>query len=215
MAIRAATSRTRLFRRPGCAASLCGSGAGNKCRSRRAPSPFPPYAPGFDDSAWEILNGENANWPRTINADDTTAIYRAHLTLAEEDLGGPGVDIHFTGCDDEGWYFVNGRFAGETHDWNAQPAFDISKFLRPGDNVIAVCCRNGGGPGGLNPDVTVDIAAKPSPVSWSRSLFNGLAQVIVQSTRDAGEIKLTARADGLTPATVSVQSQTSAARIEP
>jgi beta-galactosidase len=42
---------------------------------------------------------------------------------------------------------------------------------------------------------------------WSRSLFNGLAEVIVQSTKDAGEIKLTASADGLTPATVSVQSQ--------
>jgi len=42
---------------------------------------------------------------------------------------------------------------------------------------------------------------------WSRTLFNGLAEVIVQSTKDAGEIKLTASADGLTSATVSVQSQ--------
>jgi beta-galactosidase len=42
---------------------------------------------------------------------------------------------------------------------------------------------------------------------WSRSLFNGLAQIIVQSTRDAGEIKLTATADGLTPATTVVKTQ--------
>lgn len=40
-----------------------------------------------------------------------------------------------------------------------------------------------------------------------RSLYNGLAQIIVQSTRDAGEIKLTATAAGLTPATAAVQSQ--------
>jgi beta-galactosidase len=40
-----------------------------------------------------------------------------------------------------------------------------------------------------------------------RSLFNGLAQVIVQSTRDAGEIKLTATADGLAPATAVMQTQ--------
>ena len=33
--------------------------------------------------------------------------------------------------------------------------------------------------------------------AWSRSLFNGLAQIIVQSTRDAGEFKLTRRSEGL------------------
>lgn len=37
-------------------------------------------------------------------------------------------------------------------------------------------------------------------------VYNGLAQVIVQSTKDAGEIKLTATADGLSPATISVKS---------
>jgi beta-galactosidase len=42
-----------------------------------------------------------------------------------------------------------------------------------------------------------------------RSLFNGLAQVIVQSTKDAGEFRLTATADGLLPATTVVKiSQT-------
>jgi beta-galactosidase len=45
-----------------------------------------------------------------------------------------------------------------------------------------------------------------------RSLFNGLAQVIVQSTRDAGEIKLTATAKGLAPASVTVKTQPSAPR---
>jgi beta-galactosidase len=47
---------------------------------------------------------------------------------------------------------------------------------------------------------------------WSRSLFNGLAQIIVQSTKDAGEIKLAASTDGLTPATVSMQSQSATPR---
>jgi beta-galactosidase len=46
----------------------------------------------------------------------------------------------------------------------------------------------------------------------SVSLYNGLAQVIVQSSREAGEIKLTARAEGLTPATVSVNTQPCAPR---
>jgi len=45
-----------------------------------------------------------------------------------------------------------------------------------------------------------------------RSLFNGLAQVIVQSTRETGEIKLTAIADGLAPGTTSVQTKPGAPR---
>ncbi len=50
-----------------------------------------------------------------------------------------------------------------------------------------------------------DKVAEGAP--WSRNLFNGLAQVIVQSTRDAGQFKLTATADGLNPAAAVVQTQ--------
>jgi beta-galactosidase len=39
-----------------------------------------------------------------------------------------------------------------------------------------------------------------------RSVFNGLAQVIVQSTKDAGKIKLTAASAGLPSATTSVHT---------
>lgn len=47
----------------------------------------------------------------------------------------------------------------------------------------------------------------PSQSGWQRSAFCGLAQVIVQSSKAAGEIKLTVTADGLQPATISIQSQ--------
>ena len=40
-----------------------------------------------------------------------------------------------------------------------------------------------------------------------RSLFNGYAQVIVQATHEAGEIRLTAQADGLAPAEIVVASE--------
>jgi beta-galactosidase len=40
-----------------------------------------------------------------------------------------------------------------------------------------------------------------------RRLFNGYAQVIVQASREAGPVKLTARADGLTPAEAVVTAQ--------
>jgi beta-galactosidase len=144
--------------------------------------------------------------------DGETAIYRAHVTLSEDDLKNPNVQIRFTGCDDQGWYFVNNQRVGESLDWQAQPLFEIKKQLHAGDNVIAVGVKNAAGEGGLNPDVNVEIVGAAVESPWSRSLFNGLAQIIVQSTRSAGEIKLTASADGLKPVTTAVTTQASAGR---
>ena len=186
-----------------CAALPSPIGAGSLQKFRSNSSAMPEYANDFDDSAWNTLTAKTSGGELTIKTPDTTAIYRAHFTLTEEDLRGSGAQICFAGCDDEGWYFVNGQFIGESHDWQAQPIFDIKKFVHAGDNVIAVGVNNGAGQGGLNPNVNVRIIGHASAPPWSRSLFNGLAQIIVQSTRDAGEIKLTASADGLTPATTS------------
>ncbi len=170
-------------------------------------SALPEYANDFDDSAWTSLNAKTSTGELTIKTENTTAIYRAHLTLTDEDLNGAGAQVCFSGCDDEGWYFVNGQFVGESHDWQAQPIFDIKKFLHVGDNVVAVGVNNGVGQGGLNPNVTVKIIWHATAAPWSRSLFNGLAQVIVQSTRETGEFKLTASADGLKPATAVEQTR--------
>jgi beta-galactosidase len=166
---------------------------------------LPEYANDFDDSVWNHLKAGGDNM--TIKTENTTAIYRAHFTLTEADLKGAGAQICFSGCDDEGWYFVNGRFIGESHDWQAQPIFDIQPFVHAGDNVVAAGVNNSVGQGGLNPNVTVRISGHMSVPPWSRSLFNGLAQVIVQSTGDPGGFKLTAGADGLAPATAEVQTQ--------
>lgn len=167
--------------------------------------PVPEYANDFDDSAWALLQEGDSGM--TIAQPNTTAIYRAHVTLTEEDLQGAGIQIRFAGCDDDGWFFVNHRLVGESHDWTAQPSFVIKDFLHVGDNVIAVGVRNGYASGGLAPNVTLDLIRHPTPVPWSRSLFNGLAQIIVRSTRAAGEIKLTAHAAGLASATFVLRTE--------
>ena len=163
----------------------------------------PEYANDFDDSAWKPVSGGGP----TIETPDTAAIYRAHVKLTEADLQGEGAMICFSGCDDDGWYFVNGQFVGESHDWQAQPIFDVKKYLHAGDNVIAVGVYNGVAQGGLNPNVNVQIIGHVTTAPWARSLFNGLAQVIVQSTKDTGEIKLAATAEGLAPATSVLQTK--------
>ena len=168
----------------------------------------PEYAPDFDDSSWNTIKPKtDGDTGDMFLKEGETAIYRAHVKLSEDDLNNPGMQIRFACIDDHGWVFVNNQRVGESHDWSAEPAFDIKRALHAGDNVIAVGVKNDGGEGGLNPDVNVEITGQPQASPWSRSLFNGLAQIIVQSTKDAGEMKLTATADGLKTATVSVQSQ--------
>jgi len=173
----------------------------------------PEYANGFDDSAWNQLKLKpNGAAGDLLLAEGQTAIFRAHVSLTEADLAQSSARIQFASIDDHGWVFVNNQPVGESTDWSASPAYDIKKALRPGDNVIAVGVLNESGKGGLNADVNVEVIGKPVAPAWSRSAFNGLAQVIVQSTKEPGEIQLTARADGLQSATATVTTQPAAPR---
>ena len=173
----------------------------------------PEYANEFDDSAWNTIKPKtDGDTGDMVLNEGQSGIFRAHVSLTEADLANPGVQIRFGGIDDHGWIFVNHQRVGESRDWSAQPEFDIKNALHAGDNVIAVGVNNEAGTGGLNPDVNVEIVGKPAASAWSRSLFNGLAQVLVQATKDAGEIKLTASADGLQPATITLTSQAGPAR---
>ena len=168
----------------------------------------PEYAPAFDDSAWNKIKPKtDGDTGDMVLKEGESAFFRAHVSVTEADLASPGVQVRFACIDDHGWVFVNNQRVGESTDWAAQPAFDIKKALHAGDNVIAVGVRNTDGAGGLNPDVNVELVGKSVSAGWSRSVFNGLAQILVQSTKDAGEIKLTATAEGLQPATAAVQAQ--------
>jgi len=167
----------------------------------------PEFAPDFDDSSWTAV--QRGDMPLKENE---TAIFRAHVKLTQEDLDNPAIQVRFGTIDDHGWIYVNNHRVGESHDWAAHAVFDVKNVLQAGDNVIAVGVKNDGGSGGISPEVSLEIAGKAVAQPWSRSLFNGLAQIIVQSTRDAGEFKLTATADGLAPATAAVQTQPCAPR---
>jgi beta-galactosidase len=174
---------------------------------------LPEYANDFDDAAWKIIKPKtDGDTGDQVLTDGQQAVFRAHVTLTEADLNNPGVQLRFGGIDDHGWIFVNGQRVGESRDWSEQPAFDIKKAARVGDNVIAVGVSNQSGTGGLNPDVNVELIGAAVVNNWSRSLFNGLAQVIVQSSHTAGEIKLTASADGLQRATSTVITQAGVVR---
>jgi beta-galactosidase len=99
---------------------------------------------------------------------------------------------------------VNGKSIGMGGDGRAASVHDVKALLHPGENTVAVAIANWGATAGLNNGVKLRLIADPAPVQWQRKVFNGLAQVIVRTTKESGAIKLTARAEGLTAATLSI-----------
>jgi beta-galactosidase len=164
---------------------------------------MPELVPDFDDSSWEKMNADTC----LSLKEGEKAIYRTHITLSEADLNQPAVLVHFKMIDDHGWIYVNDRRVAESFDWQTPVSADIKSYLHAGDNVIAVAVRNDSGSGGLDQNINLEVLQKPRPLPWSRSLFNGLAQILIQSTSQPGEIKLTAVSDGLRSATTTVQTE--------
>ena len=82
--------------------------------------------------------------------------------------------------------------------------FDVKPFLHEGENTIAVGVNNLGGPGGVARGVSLVYCEPPLEPHWQRSVFNGFAQVLVQSTKGSGGIELTATAEGLDPKAITI-----------
>jgi beta-galactosidase len=158
----------------------------------------------FNDTRWTLTEV-------TGEADEFTskkpAVFRAHLYVSEADLALTNIPVRFGTISKDGWIYVNGKLAGETHDPAVSLVVNARGYVHAGVNTIAVLVRSGGEAGGIGKGVSVELVDTPTTGDWQRSVFNGLAQMIVQSGHEAGEIKLTATADGLAPATTVIHSK--------
>jgi beta-galactosidase len=181
--------------------------ANNGWRWQNISNPWNPNLPetaaSFDDSTWAPASVESASGPLT---NGQHAVFRAHINVTEKELAAEVVELCFGSINGNGTIYLNGEKAGESHDGGGVP-LDVKRRLHPGDNTVAVVVSNYSESGGLNQGVSLRMQDKPVLPEWKRSVFNGLAQIIVQGTKDPGEIKLTASADGLSPATMSMSSQ--------
>ena len=165
---------------------------------------LPEVAEQFNDSAWAAANTTRGEGPLH---DIESGVFRARLQATSDLLTNASIALRFGRIDEDGWVYVNGHRVGESHDWQDTPRFEIKPFLRAGENTIAVAVGNRYGPGGINLGVALEMRQNAPPPQWSRSVFNGLAQILVQSTKQPGEIKLTATAEGLKPATVTLRGK--------
>ena len=170
---------------------------------------LPELQPGFDDSGWDQVDaGANADSLK----QPAQAAYRNHFVVDADDLSAETVQLKIGRIDDRGWVYVNGQLVGESHDWSASPSFDIKPWLHPGSNAIAVAVVNSDGAGGLGNTIFLRDYKMAVAPAWQRSAFNGLAQVIVQSTAAAGDLRLTASGDGLASGTITIHAHPAPSR---
>lgn len=142
--------------------------------------------PQFDDSSWNTVDvWENQHMPQ-----NSMAVLRKKFTV-DDPSKWKFIDIG--AIDDNGWIYINGKLVQKTSVWNETYQFSTEGLLKKGENNIAVVCRNNGGDGGFSKGVS--LSGLTQPAAWSRSLFNGYAQVIVQSI-GTGKITLKAKCKG-------------------
>jgi beta-galactosidase len=163
----------------------------------------------LDDSGWDKLEVTAESGPLGLHEQ---GVFRTRLTVSAQDLAAPAVELSFGKIDGDGKVFVNGQLIGSAGDPRSASNFDVKTSLHPGENTIAVAIANYGPAAGVNKGVCLRMPEAPTPVEWRRSVFNGLAQIIVQSSKEAGAIKLTARSEGLPPTTILLQAKAASPR---
>ena len=139
-----------------------------------------------------------------IRQNNAFATYWARFIVDEKDIAAGMKELSIGCIDDHGQIFLNGSPVGETHAWDRAHRFDVGGLLKAGPNDLVIIVKNDQGPGGLGGGISLGGGIERPQVH--RRLFNGLCQVIVQSTEEAGAIRLLARAEGLESSAVEVQT---------
>ncbi len=172
------------------------------------PANLPEESASFDDSAWVTTD---------VSADTGSlglhekAVYRGRFSLDAKDLDSPIIELQFNKLAGGVAVYVNGTKVGGWADPKVFSVYDVKSLLHPGENIVAVAAANWGpDPYGISKGVFLRFQGLPGPVEWSRSAFNGLAQVIVQSSTAPGTLRLTARAEGLLLASFDLASRPAA-----
>jgi beta-galactosidase len=161
---------------------------------------------GIQNNPEIAFNYDDKDWRRAFSTDDKTReaakaiVYRSSFTIDNVDEPGD-ITFFYKSLGREQSIYINGQpLATNIKVERGGNEFKLLKSaLRPGKNVIAIVAtpfikRNTWDNINQEPGVIqVVAAAKP----WKRKLFSGLAQVIIQSTGQPGEITLTATSNGL------------------
>jgi beta-galactosidase len=170
---------------------------------------LPEVAATFDASAWAKADVRSERGPL---GPDERAVFRARFSVSPQELNAAGAELWFGKIEGGISVFVNGKRVGAGGDPRGASTYDVKSVLHPGENTVAVTLANWGEAAGVNKGVLLRLIEPAPSVAWRRSVFAGLAQVIVQSTREPGTIKLTADSKALRSATLSITTSAVAAQ---
>ena len=171
----------------------------------------------FDDADWPTAFDERSGKRRgDTNEPAHTTVYRAEFQAPQE-TAGASFTLVLRSLGESQSVYLNGRPIAENV---SRDSADLeiklpADALRPGKNVVAIAAESlrenrGRQDGGHGSPGLVRVTIPPAP--WKRSLFSGLAQVIVQSTGQHGEITLTAKSPGVADGVMKLPAQPAVAR---
>lgn len=116
------------------------------------------YTSDYDDSGWDnitvpgnwqlqgkydppvftnIMHPFKADPPNVPKDYNPTGLYRTRFTIPEKWNGNP-VFLHFGGIESAGMVWINGRMLGYSEDSRLPAEYNITSFIRPGENTLAV-----------------------------------------------------------------------------
>jgi beta-galactosidase len=163
-------------------------------------------APDFDDSDWPAA----FQIPDANAKPDATRVLRARFQAPERPRGA-SVRLLLRHFGEEQRVFLNGACVATFAQRGsaALPELVLDDALLQSENQLALVAtayrdQRAREKAEKSPPARLRIDG-PEPV-WQRSLFNGLAQIIIQSTGEPGTITLTATSPGLAKATLSAPS---------
>ncbi|HEY1847701.1 MAG TPA: DUF4982 domain-containing protein, partial [Opitutaceae bacterium] len=181
-------------------------------RWKKVQDPYPATMPekgdSFDDSSWEAADvgadeGKLANRER--------AIYRARFEIKQSDLAAEAIEMGFGKIAGGISVSVNGHVFSGSIDGHTAAVYNVKSLLHVGTNVVVVPVASYGPDAtGMSRGAWLRFTSAPGPVEWSRSTFNGLAEVIVQASRIPGTIRVLASSEGLAPGGILIQAEQSA-----
>ena len=169
----------------------------------------PETAPGFDDTSWE--KARDPRWDER-RVDPPASVYRGAFTLPA-DAEDAVITLVLRSVGETQSIYLNGHALGL--NLRRDPvgySYTLDRgLLQLGRNVVTIFATRFNDKGTqlfhwYGPGPAAVQIVTPAP-QWKRSAFNGLAQVIVQSTPQAGKIRLTAASPGLAPAEIEIASQ--------
>lgn len=171
----------------------------------------PETAAGFDDAKWSLAFTAR----QYSDAEQLVPTAKAYVTRGSFELpaslAGAQVTLFYQPIGREQSIYVNGQAVAQnlTGEQAVKNGFTLpAALLKPGKNSIVFVAtpllKNK--PWDVLNTVPGTIQVRTAAPAWRRKTFNGLAQVLVQSTQQAGALTLTATAPGLKTKVLKINS---------